>query len=149
MSFKFCTVSENSIDIYLGCAAEDEISTVESLQFDFSSIVWKNWRDGTPLEVLDPTLTDTYSRNEVIRCIHIGLLCVQEDPAIRPTMATVVLLLNSFSVTLPLPQEPAFFFRSTTDQGGIATKEFFVDQSKSRSVPYTGDEGSITEVYPR
>ncbi|KAI9395765.1 hypothetical protein POPTR_004G025650v4 [Populus trichocarpa] len=78
---------------------------------DLVSYVWKHWRDGTPLEVLDPTLTDTYSRNEVIRCIHIGLLCVQEDPAIRPAMATIVLTLNSNSVTLPSPQEPAFFIQ--------------------------------------
>jgi len=99
--------------------------------------------------VMDPTLADTYSRNEVMRCIHIGLLCVQEDPASRPTMATVVLLLNSYSITLPLPQEPAFFLHSRTDQGSIPSKEFFADKSKSNSVPYSGDEGSITEVYPR
>uniref|UniRef100_A0A3N7ERA2 Cysteine-rich receptor-like protein kinase 10 n=1 Tax=Populus trichocarpa TaxID=3694 RepID=A0A3N7ERA2_POPTR len=78
---------------------------------DLVSYVWKHWRDGTQLEVLDPTLTDTYSRNEVIRCIHVGLLCVQEDPAIRPAMATIVLTLNSNSVTLPSPQEPAFFIQ--------------------------------------
>ncbi|XP_061984640.1 cysteine-rich receptor-like protein kinase 10 [Populus nigra] len=116
---------------------------------DLASYVWKHWRDGTPLEVMDPTLTDTYSRNEVIRCIHIGLLCVQEDPASRPTMATVVLMLNSYSISLPLPQEPAFFLHSRTDQGSIPSKEFFADKSKGNSVPYSGDEGSITEVYPR
>ncbi|XP_034927419.1 cysteine-rich receptor-like protein kinase 10 [Populus alba] len=117
---------------------------------DLVSYVWKHWRDGTPLEVLDPTLIYRYSRNEVIRCIHIGLLCVQEDPAIRPAMATVVLTLNSYSVTLPSPQEPAFFFHSTiTDEVNISSKEFFLDQSKRKSIAYSVDEGSITEVYPR
>jgi hypothetical protein len=102
------------------------------------------------LEVLDPTLTDTYSRNEVIRCIHIGLLCVQEDPAIRPAMATIILTLNSYSVTLPSPQEPAFFFHSTiTDEVNISSKEFLLDQSKRKSIAYSVDEVSITEVYPR
>ncbi|KAG6754698.1 hypothetical protein POTOM_040492 [Populus tomentosa] len=72
-----------------------------------------------------------------------------EDPASRPPMATVVLLLNSYSITLPLPQEPAFFLHSRTDQGSIPSKEFFADKSKSNAVPYSGDEGSITEVYPR
>ncbi|KAJ6397041.1 hypothetical protein OIU77_021974 [Salix suchowensis] len=151
---------------------EDEMATVESLQFDLSTLeaatnnfsadnklggtpdlvsyVWKHWRDGTPLEVLDPTLTDTYSRNEVIRCIHIGLLCVQEDPAIRPAMATIVLTLDSYSVTIPLPQEPAFFFRSTiTDEVNTSSKEFLSDQSKTKSADYSVDEASITEVYPR
>jgi hypothetical protein len=102
------------------------------------------------LEVLDPTLTDTYSRNEVIRCIHIGLLCVQEDPAIRPAMATIVLTLNSYSVTLPSPQEPAFLVHSTiTDEVNSSSKEFLLQHSKKKSVAYSVDEDSITEVYPR
>ncbi|KAJ0017738.1 hypothetical protein Pint_10861 [Pistacia integerrima] len=41
---------------------------------------------------------------EVMRCIHIGQLCVQEDPEIRPTMSSVVALLASQSI--PLPDEP-------------------------------------------
>ena len=100
--------------------------------------------------MLDPTLTDTYSRNEVIRCIQIGLLCVQEDPALRPAMATIVLTLDSYSVTIPLPQEPAFFFHSTiTDEVNTSSKEFLLEQSKTKSVDYSVDEASITEVYPR
>ncbi|KAK4858483.1 hypothetical protein QYF36_017135 [Acer negundo] len=38
---------------------------------DLLSYVWKHWRDGTPAEVLDTNLTDSYSRNEVMRCIHL------------------------------------------------------------------------------
>ncbi|GKV50471.1 hypothetical protein SLEP1_g57171 [Rubroshorea leprosula] len=45
----------------------------------------------------------------MMRCIHIGLLCVQENVAERPTMASVVLLLNSNSTSLPVPSQPAFF----------------------------------------
>jgi hypothetical protein len=73
---------------------------------------WKQWRSGTPLELLDPTVRHSCSRNEVVRCIQMGLLCVQEDPANRPTMATIVLMLNSHSVTLPLPKQPAFLHPS-------------------------------------
>ena len=58
---------------------------------------WIHWRDGKPLELLDPILGDFFSRDEVTRCIHIGLLCVQEDPAERPTMETIVLTLNTGS----------------------------------------------------
>ena len=56
---------------------------------------WIHWRDGRPLELLDPILGDSFSRDEVMRCIHMGLLCVQEDPAERPTVETIVLTLNS------------------------------------------------------
>ncbi|XP_050212572.1 cysteine-rich receptor-like protein kinase 10 [Mercurialis annua] len=123
---------------------------------DLVSYVWKHWRDGTPMEVLDPTLKDKYSRNEVLRCIQIGLLCVQEDPADRPTMATVVLMLNSFSVTLPVPQHPAFFLHSRTDPT-MPMKGLELDKSNSESttksittsVQLFADEESITQVYPR
>ncbi|KAE8673476.1 Cysteine-rich receptor-like protein kinase 6 [Hibiscus syriacus] len=76
---------------------------------------WKLWKDENPLELLNPVLRDNYAKNEVIRCIQLGLLCVQEDPADRPTMATVGLMLNCYSVTLPMPKEPAFVLHSRTD----------------------------------
>ncbi|KAK2644371.1 hypothetical protein Ddye_019566 [Dipteronia dyeriana] len=116
---------------------------------DLLSYAWKHWRDGTPMEVLDSNLTDSYSRNEVMRCIHVGLLCVQEDPTARPTMATVVLMLNSYSVTLPLPQQPAFFFGTGTEFSMQITKGTDSNQSKSKSVPWSVDDASITEVQPR
>ncbi|XP_048132915.1 cysteine-rich receptor-like protein kinase 25 isoform X3 [Rhodamnia argentea] len=113
---------------------------------DLASHAWKNWRDGTPLEVLDPAISDSYSRNEVLRCLHIGLLCVQEDPMDRPTMANIVLMLNSYSVSLALPQQPAFFLRSRTDG---PMKDLESDQSATRSMPLSTNEMSVTEVYPR
>ncbi|KAL5774740.1 hypothetical protein ACOSP7_012297 [Xanthoceras sorbifolium] len=76
---------------------------------DLLGYAWKLWRDGTALNLVDPTLRSS-SRTEMIRCIHIALLCVQENAADRPTMASVLLMLNSYSVTLPVPSEPAFFY---------------------------------------
>ncbi|XP_050153908.1 cysteine-rich receptor-like protein kinase 10 [Malus sylvestris] len=114
---------------------------------DLMSHAWKLWRDGAPLELLDPCLWDSYSRTEVIRCIHISLLCVQEDPADRPTMQSVVLMLNSYSVTLPLPQQPAFFLQSRA-MGNMLEATLDSAQSISKSSPSVY-EGSITEVYPR
>ncbi|GAV62659.1 Stress-antifung domain-containing protein/Pkinase_Tyr domain-containing protein [Cephalotus follicularis] len=115
------------------------------------SHAWKHWRDGAPLELLDPILRDSYSRNEVIRCIHIGLLCVQEDPADRPTLATIVLMLNSYSATLPLPQEPAFLSHTRTGstESSMPTKGLVPDQSTIKSTASSVDDSSITEVYPR
>ncbi|KAJ0080676.1 hypothetical protein Patl1_11015 [Pistacia atlantica] len=59
-----------------------------------SSVVYLRWKKG--------------GQEEVIRCIHIGLLCVQEDPAARPTMSSVVALLGSESIGLAEPRQPAF-----------------------------------------
>ena len=96
------------------------------------------------MEVLDPSLKDSYSRNEVLTCIQIGLLCVEEDPADRPTMATVMLMLNSSSVTLPVPQHPAFLLHSRSGPR-MSDKSTTTSKSVQRSV----DKDSITEVYAR
>ena len=44
-----------------------------------------------------------------MRFIHIGLLCVQENAESRPTMASIVRMLNANSFTLPRPSQPAFY----------------------------------------
>ncbi|XP_065877420.1 cysteine-rich receptor-like protein kinase 10 [Euphorbia lathyris] len=118
--------------------------------YDLGSYVWKHWREGTPMEVLDPVLEDSYSRNEVLRCIQIGLLCIQEDPIDRPSMATVVLMLNSYSVTLPMPRQPAFLLQSRSEQNmpmkGLESNSYSTTKS---AVSGSVDDASITDVYPR
>ncbi|XP_068667833.1 cysteine-rich receptor-like protein kinase 34 [Aristolochia californica] len=70
---------------------------------------WKLWKEGAGLELVDPSLGNSYSSVEVLKYIHIGLLCVQDNPRDRPTMASVVIMLESESATLPTPKEPAFY----------------------------------------
>ncbi|WJX59962.1 hypothetical protein P8452_45223 [Trifolium repens] len=82
---------------------------------DVLSYAWKNWRDEKPLEVLDSDIKKSFSYSEVIKCIQIGLLCVQQNPDDRPTMERVVSYLSSVSVELPLPQEPAGFMANGTN----------------------------------
>ncbi|KAI9076965.1 hypothetical protein K1719_041041 [Acacia pycnantha] len=69
------------------------------------SYAWKLWNDGKPLDLLDPTIRESYTPNEVIRCIHIGLLCVQRDPADRPSISSVLLMLECYPMTLPIPSQ--------------------------------------------
>ncbi|KAF3777378.1 putative cysteine-rich receptor-like protein kinase 33 [Nymphaea thermarum] len=75
---------------------------------------WRLWRENKETELLDASLTHSSDENEVVRCIHIGLLCVQEDATRRPTMSSIVLMLNSSSLTLPTPSVPAFLFGRST-----------------------------------
>ncbi|KAK1416735.1 hypothetical protein QVD17_25851 [Tagetes erecta] len=73
------------------------------------NLAWENWQNKTPTNVIDPALkTGSGSSHDIIRSIHIGLLCVQENIVDRPTMISIVLMLNSFSITLPSPSAPAF-----------------------------------------
>ncbi|TYI93910.1 hypothetical protein E1A91_D02G167600v1 [Gossypium mustelinum] len=76
---------------------------------------WRNWNEGTALEVVDPILRDG-SRSEITRCIQLGLLCVQEDTAYRPTMASAVLMLSSYSISLPMPSAPPLSMHSIRER---------------------------------
>ncbi|KAM4106086.1 hypothetical protein ACB094_04G040800 [Castanea mollissima] len=86
------------------------------------SYAWKNWKQGIVSNLADPTLT-AGSTTEIMRCIHIGLLFVQENVAHRPTMASVVLMLNSYSITLPIPLEPGFFMNNGTESNICLQRE--------------------------
>ncbi|CBI18331.3 unnamed protein product, partial [Vitis vinifera] len=69
---------------------------------------WDLWKEGTSLELVDPMLEDSYSTTQMLRCIHIALLCVQESAADRPTMSAVISMLTNETVPLPNPNLPAF-----------------------------------------
>uniref|UniRef100_A0A2N9IJZ9 Uncharacterized protein n=1 Tax=Fagus sylvatica TaxID=28930 RepID=A0A2N9IJZ9_FAGSY len=86
---------------------------VENVEY-LLSYAWKHWTEGTASNIIDPTLRHI-STTEIMRCIHIGLLCVQENVAKRPTMALIVVLLNSYSITLSVPSQPAFFMHSNIE----------------------------------
>lgn len=106
------------------------------------SQAWKNWQQESASDIIDPTLKNSSeSAREIIRCIHIGLLCVQENVAERPTMASVVLMLNTFSLALALPSQPAFLSRS-----GSGSR---VSERSSQALDHSMDLASITELHPR
>ncbi|CAK9320956.1 unnamed protein product [Citrullus colocynthis] len=108
-----------------------------------------NWRAGTTTNVIDSTL-GVGSRIEMIRCIHIGLLCVQESVANRPTMASVVMMLSSSSFTLPIPSKPAFFMHSITNGSNTMLASDETNHSKSTSLQHLENvDVSITELHPR
>jgi hypothetical protein len=60
---------------------------------------------------MDQTLRESCNTREFLRCVNVGLLCVQEDPTDRPTMSNVVFMLGSETATLPTPKQPAFVVR--------------------------------------
>ncbi|KAK9936148.1 hypothetical protein M0R45_013007 [Rubus argutus] len=113
---------------------------------DLLSYAWRNWREDTVPNIIDPMLT-TSSGIETMRCIHIGLLCVQENVNNRPTMASVVSMLNSYSVTLSLPSRPAYYLHYN-NESDIARLTLSTDESKSSGY-VSRNEASITELYPR
>ncbi|PNY15505.1 receptor-like serine/threonine-protein kinase SD1-8-like protein [Trifolium pratense] len=75
--------------------------------FSVNSDAWTQWREGTAL-VVDSSIGESYTPSEVLRCIHVGLLCVQERAEDRPTMPSVLLMLSSETALMPEPRSPGF-----------------------------------------
>ncbi|GLT45641.1 hypothetical protein SLA2020_194590 [Shorea laevis] len=78
---------------------------------DTSSLLeyaWKLWNEDNILALVDKVVCEPCHHRENLRCIHVGLLCVQEMAKDRPTMSTVISMLNSEIVDLPCPKQPAF-----------------------------------------
>lgn len=98
------------------------------------------------MNTLDPKLEENYSNVEVTRCIQIGLLCVQENPDVRPTMVTIVSYLSSHSIKLPSPEEPIFFLNHRMNS--IIAHESSSGQDVN-SIPSSINDISQSEFYPR
>ncbi|XP_020272849.1 receptor-like serine/threonine-protein kinase SD1-6 [Asparagus officinalis] len=85
---------------------------------------WNFWKKGEGLQVVDASLDCSIGTAEVLRCMKVGLLCVQESPEDRPTMSSVVLMLGGDSdhALLPGPKQPGF----------VARKHFLTNHSSSK-----------------
>ena len=91
---------------------------------------WQLWNEGKGLELTDPTiLDDSFIPSEVLRCIHVGLVCVQDQATDRPTMLDVVSFLANETIQLSTPKQPAFFINTITKESNV-----FENKSKIYSV---------------
>ncbi|KAG4986199.1 hypothetical protein JHK84_034146 [Glycine max] len=80
---------------------------------------WRLWTEERALELLEGVLRERLTPSEVIRCIQVGLLCVQQRPEDRPDMSSVVLMLNGEKL-LPNPNVPGFYTeRAVTPESDI------------------------------
>lgn len=104
------------------------------------SFAWKHRRDGTHLDFVDPCIRDQCSAEEVIRCINLGLLCVQ-DADQRPFMSTTVLMLSSLSATIPIAKKPTLFVSGNTTTALMKETNLSRDNSKLQ-IP--ADDISVT-----
>ncbi|KAK2977067.1 hypothetical protein RJ640_017591 [Escallonia rubra] len=78
---------------------------------DYPSLLgyaWELWVNDRVLELIDPTLDIPSSSCTPLKCVAVGLLCVQEVPSDRPSMAEVVAMLSNEHTTLVSPKRPAF-----------------------------------------
>ncbi|KAL2327863.1 hypothetical protein Fmac_021290 [Flemingia macrophylla] len=88
---------------------------------------WSLWKEGRAIEMVDSNIEGSYILSEVFRCIHVGLLCVQQHAEDRPAMPSVVLMLGSES-ELAEPKEPGFY----------------VKNNQGKTTPFTGQTDTIS-----
>ncbi|KAL3729968.1 hypothetical protein ACJRO7_027036 [Eucalyptus globulus] len=101
---------------------------------------WTLSRDKKFMELIDPLIASTFNPVEVLRSIHVALLCVQNNPHDRPEMSSVVMMLSSES-TLPQPKQPGFFDETSASDASSS--------SDSRHKKYSANEITISHLLPR
>uniref|UniRef100_A0A453QDV2 Cysteine-rich receptor-like protein kinase 10 n=1 Tax=Aegilops tauschii subsp. strangulata TaxID=200361 RepID=A0A453QDV2_AEGTS len=73
---------------------------------------WQLWEDRRWIDIVDASLNSFLPKThptEIMRCINIALLCVQENAVDRPNMLDVTTMLSSKTMILREPKHPPYF----------------------------------------
>ncbi|XP_021602467.1 G-type lectin S-receptor-like serine/threonine-protein kinase B120 isoform X4 [Manihot esculenta] len=93
---------------------------------------WELWHEDKAMELVDPSIRDSCCEDEVLKCIQVGMLCVQDSPVQRPTMSSIALMLESNSPTLPLPRQPTY---TSVRTSSIDTSEIYLEGQEIQEIP--------------
>ncbi|XP_042977077.1 G-type lectin S-receptor-like serine/threonine-protein kinase At4g03230 isoform X3 [Carya illinoinensis] len=69
---------------------------------------WRLWVENKMLDLMDQNLHESCDVDQLVKCVNIAFLCVQEDPSDRPTISNIVTMLDSETAIVPTPKQPAF-----------------------------------------
>ncbi|TMW86377.1 hypothetical protein EJD97_021479 [Solanum chilense] len=69
---------------------------------------WQKWDEGTPMDLIDRSIWDECQHDEALRCIQLALICVQDMAVHRPSISSIVLMLETDNIPLPLPRQPTY-----------------------------------------
>ncbi|XP_062180044.1 receptor-like serine/threonine-protein kinase SD1-8 [Phragmites australis] len=84
---------------------------------------WSLLNEGNSLVLVDENLKGSFNSDEVLKCLKVGLLCVQENPDDRPLMSQVLLMLASTdTASLPTPKQPGFAARRAATEDTSSSK---------------------------
>ncbi|XP_019463228.1 PREDICTED: G-type lectin S-receptor-like serine/threonine-protein kinase At1g11300 isoform X2 [Lupinus angustifolius] len=102
-------------------------------------LTWNLWNEDNMMPIIDEEVWDPCFENSILRCIHIGLLCVQEVAKDRPTISTVVLMLISEITHLPSPRKVAF----------VQKQKYSSSTSSQKSQASSNNNVTISEIQGR
>ncbi|XP_074270053.1 cysteine-rich receptor-like protein kinase 25 isoform X2 [Silene latifolia] len=114
--------SEKSDVFSFGVLLLEIITGKKTRWFDESSLsllgyVWKQWNEDNNISLIDPIIAYQGFEAEISKCIHVGLLCVQEYAQDRPDISDVIAKLSASSMAgFQKPKQPGFtqFMRDTS-----------------------------------
>lgn len=107
-------------------------------QTSLLSHAWKLWREGNVLALLDELVARECRDSEAaLRCLQVGLLCVQERSEERPHMATVFLMLSNQRAVMPQPRHPGY----CSDRGSASTDGEYSSTCTVNDITVTVVEG--------
>jgi hypothetical protein len=68
------------------------------------------WNENRAPEIIDPPLCgdESLNKDQILKFVQVGLLCVQEYPTDRPSMSRVVSVLSN-DIDIPSPKWVAYF----------------------------------------
>ncbi|CAN6211935.1 unnamed protein product [Urochloa humidicola] len=78
---------------------------------NIAGYAWRQWKEDKATELIDPITRTSCSARQVLRCVHIALLCVQDHDDERPDIPTVIKMLSNDSMSLPNPRPPTLMLR--------------------------------------
>ncbi|KAK9681755.1 hypothetical protein RND81_10G025900 [Saponaria officinalis] len=107
--------SEKSDIFSLGVVLLEIVSGRKNSNFqDYESVnlvtyAWKLWNEDDMLSLIDPTVLKPCFEAQILKCIQAGLLCVQESPVDRPSVSTLISMLDIDDIeNLPFPKQSGF-----------------------------------------
>ncbi|KAL6983724.1 Cell division control protein 2 [Sarracenia purpurea var. burkii] len=116
------------------------------------AIAWKHFQQGTVDELFDPNLMllnyyhNTNVKSEASRVVHIGLLCTQEVPSLRPSMSKALQMMAKKNEHLPPPSNPPFMDENTMELNDTRENPCYpLNSNNSSSVACV----SHSSFYPR
>ncbi|KAK6154997.1 hypothetical protein DH2020_009245 [Rehmannia glutinosa] len=91
---------------------------------------WELWIEGRAYDLIDESLGGAFPEEEALRCVQVGVLCTQEQPQHRPTMPSVLKMLEG-DEPLVEPQLPRsrylhqYTTRGSVHSGGLSSDATF------------------------
>ncbi|XP_074269990.1 G-type lectin S-receptor-like serine/threonine-protein kinase SD1-13 [Silene latifolia] len=131
--------SEKSDVFSFGVLLLEIITGKKTRLFDESSLsllgyVWKQWNEDNDISLIDPIIAYQGFEAEISKCIHVGLLCVQEYAQDRPDISDVITKLSASNTASFQKPKPPGFTRFKRDASSTSTQSHKTSSTNGLSI---------------